>query len=138
LHRGIDVDRVLARQDFVGSFPAVVEAVLTGAADLGAVFVPSDEPKVVERALEEHRGGRGAYGLHALLVSAPVPNDVFAITSALSAERARAVEARLFPTGPRGGVMPGRPTSLCLTMEADGFERMSPAELAALRAMLAG
>jgi phosphonate transport system substrate-binding protein len=138
LHHGIDASRVLSREDFVGSYPAVVDAVLSGAADLGAVFVPSDDPEVVERALEEHRAGRGPHALHALLVSAPVPNDVFAITDAVSVERARAIEARLFPTTPKGAITPGRPASLCLAMEVDGFERVSSAALAALRAMLAG
>lgn len=133
--RGIDMRTALAQETFVGSYPAVVDAILEDRADVGALYVPTDEPTALERALLEHRGARARYRLEPLLVSDPVPNDAFVVLDAVPEARARAIETRLFPPATNGhGIAPGRPASLCLALGVDGFERADPSEYAPVRA----
>jgi phosphonate transport system substrate-binding protein len=128
-----DLGSILAAESFVGSYPAVVEAILTGRADVGAVFVPEAEPEVVASALDAHRGAGSAHRLVALFVTPPVPNDAFVLTRALQTEHARVLASRWFRPATNGaGLAPGRPVSLCLAMGVDGFARADFAEYEAV------
>lgn len=132
--RGIDPHAVLSDEQFVGSYPAVVDAIREGRADFGALYVPSDEPAIIESALEEHRGAGGRHKLEALLVSDPVPTDAFVILDTVPEARARVIATKLFPLATNGhGIAPGRPASLCLALGVDGFERADPSEYATVR-----
>lgn len=130
--RGIEPERTFASQEFFGTHPAALEAVLDERADVAAVSVPGPHPEHVMQALALHAGRAGAMGLAAICVTDPAPNDALVLTKALDVERARALVARVFPTSQRGKI-----AALCLAMESEGFERATPGEYGKLRALLA-
>ncbi|MBX7195323.1 MAG: PhnD/SsuA/transferrin family substrate-binding protein, partial [Sandaracinaceae bacterium] len=75
--RGIEPDRDLREQAFVGSYPAVVDSLRTGAADLGGVFGWRREDGSVWHLGSDHDE------LLALAVSEPIPSDVMAFHARL-------------------------------------------------------
>ena len=127
--RGIDPDRTFVSQEFLGTHPAALTAVLDGEADVAAVSVPGPQEEHVTQALALHAGRAGAQRLHALAITDAAPNDALVITTALDEARAEALGQRLVSGG-------GRASALCLAMEAEGFERARPGEYAALRRLL--
>jgi phosphonate transport system substrate-binding protein len=131
LDRGIDPDRTFDTQDFYGTHPAALEAVLDERADVAAISVPGPHTENVLQALALHAGRAGAQHLVAIAVTAPAPNDALLFTRALDEARVAALLARVFPASGRG-----RNAALCLAMEADGFERAQAGEYARLRSLL--
>ncbi|AKF07152.1 phosphate/phosphite/phosphonate ABC transporter substrate-binding protein [Sandaracinus amylolyticus] len=127
--RGIDPDRTFASQDFVGTHPAALAAVIEDRADVAAVSVASGESEHVEQALSLHGGRAGATRLAPILITDTAPTDALVITPALDVIRAEALIERIFP--PAGGRE--RTTALKLAMEADGFERAADGEYARLK-----
>lgn len=117
--------RTFASQEFLGSHPAALGAVLERRADVAAVSISGSSETHVEQALSLHAGKLATRDLCALAITDPVPTDAFVITNALDAARAAALEARLFAGG-RGA------SALCLAMEAEGFEKAQAGEYAAL------
>lgn len=130
--RGIDVDTTFASQEFLGTHPAALEAVLEDRADVAALSVPGPTPEHVAQALALHAGRAGAMRLASIVVTDPAPNDALVLTRALDSARARALVARVFPTAGRGKI-----AALCLAMESEGFERAQPGEYARLRSLTA-
>ncbi len=129
--RDIDPEKTFYTQDFYGTHPAALEAVLDERADVAAVSVPGAHHDHVQQALVLHSGRAGAQHLGAIAVTASAPNDGLLFTRALTEERAAALMARVFPRGGRGKI-----AALCLAMEAEGFERAQPGEYARLKALL--
>ncbi len=110
--RGIDPDLDLGEQLMVGSYPAVVDSLRSGAADVGGVF-----------GWRRDDGGIWHLGsdydeLHALAVSDPIPSDVMALHAQLPEVVARALTSRL------SGLDPLDVTSRSL-LAAVGAERLS-------------
>ncbi len=128
--RGIEPATTFAQEDFLGTHPAALEAVLDERADVAAVSVPGPDTEHVMQALGLHAGRAGATRLVALAVTAPAPNDALVLTSALDAERTARLTARVFPRTGRGKL-----ASLCLAMECEGFEPARPGEYARLRTL---
>ncbi len=128
---GLSADAVFARQEFVGSYPEAVRSVIDGEADVCAIFVPEDDPKLVERALGLLAGPARAAQLGALFVSDAVPTDAIVVTRSLAEPRRSAVVERLFPFHEARP----RPAAFCLAMEVDAFERAQPGEYASLRGL---
>ncbi len=130
--RGLELDETFVSQEFCGTHPAALEAVLDGRADVAAVSVPGPHPEHVTQALALHAGRGGAMRLGAVFVTDAAPNDALVLTRALEPVRATALVARVFPTTGRGKI-----AALCLAMESEGFERATPGEYARLRALTA-
>ncbi|MDQ3034560.1 MAG: phosphate/phosphite/phosphonate ABC transporter substrate-binding protein [Myxococcota bacterium] len=87
---GVDVDEALGTERFVGSYGAVMRAVETGAVDVGAAYVETED--VSDASAPILRAAWSDHGLdaRAILVTDPVPADVVVATSALGAvDRAR-------------------------------------------------
>ncbi|MFO0553779.1 MAG: PhnD/SsuA/transferrin family substrate-binding protein [Polyangiaceae bacterium] len=81
--RGVEPAAVFESQVFVGSHRAVLEAILDGTADVGAVSVHGDGDAAVARSLAWYVGPLGRE-LDALMVSSPCPNDAIVVTSRAS------------------------------------------------------
>jgi phosphonate transport system substrate-binding protein len=131
IERGIDPERTFDTQDFYGTHPAALEAVMEERADVAALSVPGPHMEHVQQALVLHAGRAGAQELTALAVTAAAPNDALLFTRALTEERAAKLMARVFPKEGRGKI-----AALCLAMEAEGFARAAPGEYAKLRKLL--
>lgn len=129
---GIEPDTTLASQVFLGTHPAALAALLEGRADLAALSVGGPLDEHVTEALELHAGRVAASELTPLTVTDAAPNDALVLTSAIEPARARALLDRVFPASEPSP----RPSSLCLAMEAEAFERARPGEYAALRRIL--
>jgi phosphate/phosphite/phosphonate ABC transporter binding protein len=85
--RGVDVDKVFASEQFYGSHAAVVQAVMGGAADVGASFVHLDP-----RRSKPRRAGWGAAAVTMLATAGPIPGDVIAATIRMPVSAIRAVQ----------------------------------------------
>lgn len=130
--RGLSLEATFADQRFLGSHPAALAAVMEGEADVTAVSVGDRTPDEIVEALALHAGPQGPERLRALAVSDPAPSDALVVTGALPEPEAARLIQRLFPGG--GG---GRgPASLCLAMEAEGFQKAAPGEYAPLARLL--
>lgn len=127
--RGVDPDVTFASQEFVGTHPAALAAVIEGRADVAAISVPSSEPEHVQEAIALHGGRAGAALLSAVLVTETAPTDALVVTRALDPLRAEMLVDRIFP---RDGSRE-RSAALKLAMEADAFERAAPGEYARLK-----
>jgi phosphonate transport system substrate-binding protein len=136
--RGIDPNATFADEQFLGTHPAALEAVLDDRADVAAVSVPGPDTEHVMQALSLHAGRAGAARLLALAVTEPAPNDALVLTRALDESRARGLTARVFAKA-GGAARPqrGKLASLCLAMECEGFDVALPGEYARLRALTA-
>ncbi|UJR82504.1 Hypothetical protein I5071_45690 [Sandaracinus amylolyticus] len=88
--RGVDPDLALRSQGFVGSYEAVLDALASGAADVGAAFctVGADGEIVRRPWSDEH-------GVTVIDVSAPIPGDTLCASALLPDDVARAVRASL-------------------------------------------
>lgn len=100
--RGLDLDMVLGAQTFVGSYPAALEALLAGEAELTSIYAPPEGHDLQQPVRELAPGREGevrvlactAPGLHDALVAAPhVP-----LPDALRLERGL-VDVRAIPEG---------------------------------------
>lgn len=128
---GLDPDRDLGAQSFVGSYPQALAEVLEGRADAAALTVRDRARESLRDALASYGGRRAADALTAVCVSGESPNDAIALTHALDPRRARKLEERVFE---RDGARAR--AALCLALDAEGFVRASPGEYRALRALL--
>jgi ABC-type phosphate/phosphonate transport system substrate-binding protein len=136
LDRGIDPSTTFVDEQFLGTHPAALEAVLADRADVAAVSVPGPDAEHVMQALSLHAGRAGAARLLALAVTEPAPNDALVLTRALDETRAKALAARVFAKGSaHGRTQRGKLASLCLAMECEGFDVALPGEYARLRGL---
>ncbi|HEY8078581.1 MAG TPA: PhnD/SsuA/transferrin family substrate-binding protein [Labilithrix sp.] len=78
--KGIEVLRFFSRELFVHSHAAVVDAVVSGEADVGATFCNVENGKVVRGAwLDEN--GEAVRPVDALVTMGPIPNDALVAAS---------------------------------------------------------
>lgn len=89
--QGYDLARAFAEQSFLGSHEAVVEAVLSGQADVGATFVHLDAAR--DNAVL--RAGWGDAAPQVLAYGGPIPADVVAAGIHVPASSIRAVQRAL-------------------------------------------
>ena len=93
--RGIEPDLELREQVMVGSYPAVVDSLRAGTADIGGVHGWRRDDGSVWHLGSDYEE------LQALAVSDPIPSDVMAMNSQLPEPIARALVARLASLDPR-------------------------------------
>lgn len=129
---GMDPDRELASQTYVGSYPEALAAVLSGGADAAALTVRDDSVASLREALASYGGRRAAEELHAIRISGESPNDALAITSVLDIRRAEKLEERVF-----GRESARARAALCLALDAEAFVLATPGEYAPLRELIA-
>lgn len=129
---GIDPAATFASQEFLGTHPAALAQVLEGRADVASVSIAGATEQHVTEALALHAGQTGGRELGSLAITDAAPTDALVFTVALDPAKHDALMARLFPeSGP-----PRRLSSLCLAMEAEGFERAPEGEYAELASLL--
>jgi serine/threonine protein kinase/ABC-type phosphate/phosphonate transport system substrate-binding protein len=114
--RGIEPDRDLREQKMVGSHPAVVDTLLSGAADLGAVHGWRRDDGSVWHLGADHDE------LRTLAVSEPIPSDVMATNAQLPEPVARALVARLALLDPQDVAS----RSLLAAVGAEALGRFDP------------
>ncbi|HSO38027.1 MAG TPA: PhnD/SsuA/transferrin family substrate-binding protein [Labilithrix sp.] len=84
--QGFDVLRFFARELFVHSHTAVIDAVVSGEADVGATFCSVDVPSGrVTRSAWQDEGGRSLRPVEVLTTMGPIPNDALIAANALPA-----------------------------------------------------
>lgn len=120
--RGVNADRVFAKQSFLGTHRAVAQAVLHKDADVGALSVFGFRDDQLEEMMRWYVGPPGEK-LEALAVSERCPNDALVITSKLDVELARRCSSSLLKAHMTG-------SQLLLALEA---ERLEPVALEAYR-----
>ena len=118
----------LGSNEYLGTHPEALAAVVEGRMDVSAVSVAGPWNEDIANALRLH-AGLGAGALRSLAVTDAAPTDAFVLTDVLPFERASAIETALF--GKQKG------SALCLAMETEGFERAEPGEYARLKRLLA-
>lgn len=133
LDDGIDPDAYFASQHFVGSYPDAIREVLYGRAHVTAISVPDGAARSVEESLASYGGNVAASELRSIAVTSDTPNDALVLTGRLSEERAEALAARVFGTPDAKKT----PASLCLALEAEAFERATPADYARIAQLIA-
>ncbi|MGE0784178.1 MAG: phosphate/phosphite/phosphonate ABC transporter substrate-binding protein [Sandaracinaceae bacterium] len=128
---GIDPERDLASESFVGSYPDALAALLENEADFAAISVRDETLGALRDALAAHGGKPAADRLISVRTTRSSPNDAVGVTRALDERRAERLARRVFETeGTRSRA------ALCLALEAEGFTRADPEEYEALRRML--
>lgn len=117
----------LASQEFVGSFPDALSAVLEGRADIASVSVSGPSEDEVTHSVATFGSGAAARALGSVLVTDAIPNDALVIPRAIGHTRAQHLEHKLFPPGAAraGG-------ALLLAFEAEGFRPAHADEYTAL------
>lgn len=122
----VDVEQAFERQSFLGAHEAVVQAVLSGAVDVGATFVHlgPDEKTVL-------RAGWGTAGVNIIAMAGPIPGDVLAAGRRVDAAVREGVRAAL--TGDVGDELRGAALAL---FEADRFVDADASRLAGLAQLL--
>jgi ABC-type phosphate/phosphonate transport system substrate-binding protein len=115
--RGIEPDVELREQVMVGSYPAVVDSLRAGTADIGGVHGWRRDDGSVWHLGSDHDE------LQALAVSDPIPSDVMAMNALLPEAIARALVARLVSLDPRDVAS----RSLLAAVGAERLGRFEPA-----------
>ncbi len=82
--KGIEILRFFSRELFVHSHAAVVDAVVSGEADVGATFCNVENGKVVRSAWLDDKG-EAVRPVEALMTIGPIPNDALVASSHLPA-----------------------------------------------------
>jgi phosphate/phosphite/phosphonate ABC transporter binding protein len=88
--QGVDLEHAFAAESFLGSHDAVVQAVLSGAIDVGATFAHLDAAH--QRVT---RGGWGTATPQVIAYAGPIPADVIAASIRMPAPQIRAVQRAL-------------------------------------------
>lgn len=120
--RGIDFARAFATQSFVGTHRAVVEAILHGDADVGAVSAHDPSDQGMKEVLRWY-AGPPADQLEAIAVTESCPADAIVLTSRLTRGLARTIRDLLVQDSPNR-------VRVLAALEADG---LSPRELSEYR-----
>jgi phosphate/phosphite/phosphonate ABC transporter binding protein len=123
---GCDLERAFASESFLGSHEAVVEAVMSGAADVGATYLYlAPDGKTVLRA------GWGEASPHVVSHAGPIPSDVIAASIRMPVTLIRAIQRAL---GNRDDAALARAAHQLLG--ADGFVAARPEHLDPLSRLL--
>jgi phosphate/phosphite/phosphonate ABC transporter binding protein len=109
--QGVDLGRAFATESFLGSHDAVVQAVLSGAVDVGATFAHLDAAH--QRVT---RGGWGTATPQVIAYAGPIPADVVAASIRMAAPQIRAVQRALC-----GGESPELLRTASMLLGAEGF-----------------
>lgn len=125
--QAVDLKAAFAKNLFFGSHDAVTEAVVKGAADVGATYVYYDEDQRPKRA------GWGDEDVHVVAKAGPIPNDFIAARKGLSGHLVRLVQSALVDKDNA----PLREASRLL-LTADGFALPTSEHLEPLQALLTG
>lgn len=88
--QGVDFGRAFKEEKFLGSHDAVVKAVLSGHADVGATYLHHDV-----RGSGSWRAGWGSANVNVVARVGPIPNDVIAAGVHVPVARIRAVRQAL-------------------------------------------
>ncbi len=125
--QAVDLKTAFAKNLFFGSHDAVTEAVVKGAADVGATYVYYDEEQRPKRA------GWGEADVHVVAKAGPIPNDFIAARKGLSGRLVRLVQDALVDVNNA----PLREAARLL-LTADGFAVPTPEHIEPLQALLTG
>ena len=109
--QGIDLGHAFAAESFLGSHEAVVQAVLSGAIDVGATFAHLDAAQ--QRVT---RGGWGTATPQVIAYAGPIPADVVAASIRMPAPQIRAVQRALC-----GGTSAELLRTASMLLGAEGF-----------------
>jgi phosphate/phosphite/phosphonate ABC transporter binding protein len=123
--QGVEPTEAFATESFLGSHERVVQAVLSGEADVGATFMHHTEGSGVWRA------GWGEENVHVLARVGPIPADVVAAGIHMPVARIRQVQSALTEAG-----NPELAEAARALLEADSFVKAESAHLSPLEALL--
>jgi phosphonate transport system substrate-binding protein len=113
--RGLEPDRTFSSQRFSGSHPGVLQAILHGEADVGAVTVPKTDEASLREVLQTYAGGN-AERISVIAVTDEAPTDALVLTDRLSTKEAVRLSSLLAPPGLGKGCTP-----LLSVLEADAL-----------------
>jgi phosphonate transport system substrate-binding protein len=130
--RGIDLDAAFGENTFLGSHDAVVDAVLSGTADVGATFYHEPSPGPESDAPPKSAGWKDRR-VRVLLVAGAIPSDMLAARAELEPEIRGKLQDSLV-TGEHPSVV----AAANALLGADGFVAPSGAHLEALTTILSG
>jgi phosphonate transport system substrate-binding protein len=123
--QGVDLERAFASESFLGSHAAVVDAVIRGAADVGATFAYTEPNAAVKRA------GWGRADVRVLGLAGPIPCDVLAASIGVPVALIRAVQRAIGPEATPELRAASRPL-----LDTDTFVEARPEHLDPLCALL--
>ena len=107
---GVDLGSFFAREIFTRSHPAVVEAIVSGQADVGATYCHVDRSKQVIRGAWLDEDGRASRPIEVLTTFGPIPNDALVVSNLMPVtDRAALTRWLLDSTSPKRPSQP--PTS---------------------------
>jgi phosphonate transport system substrate-binding protein len=122
---GIDLDRAFGDERFLGSHEAMVEAVLSGEADVGATWGHLGPAGQIKSA------GWGSAEVHVLALAGPIPADVIAAGIRLPVAQIRAVQRALCASP-----SPALKEAAARVFNAQGFVQAKPEHMAAITKLL--
>jgi phosphonate transport system substrate-binding protein len=124
--QGVDLATAFREESFLGSHDAVAEAVLTGAADVGATYLHHDA-----RGSGVWRAGWGTTNVNVVARVGPIPNDVIAAGVHVPVARIKLVRQALVD-----GAHPGLVNAARELMQADEFTTVESEHLKPLEDLL--
>ncbi|MBK7584593.1 MAG: PhnD/SsuA/transferrin family substrate-binding protein [Myxococcales bacterium] len=124
--QGVDLEQAFGEEHFFGSHEAVVRAVLSGTADVGATFLHHDES-----GAGVWRAGWGDASVHIVARVGPIPSDVIAAGIHVPAAQLRQIQSAL-----TGGEHPDLTQAGRALMEADKFVTAEAEHLQGLENLL--
>ncbi len=131
---GLEPASVFAEQSFAGSYPEALRRVVHERADVTAISTPDGAEQSISASITLFGGTLQAERLTSIAVTQETPNDALVFSTALPADRAEELAARAFGTEDA----PKTPSSLCMALEADGFERVEVSAYETVRRLLEG
>lgn len=99
--QGIDVLRYFSREMFVHSHPGVIDAIVSGEADVGATYCHVDATGKAIRGAWLDETGRSQRPIDVLATFGPIPNDALVGSNDLSASTRSALTRCLLDPSPR-------------------------------------
>ncbi len=124
--QGVKLESAFSTESFVGSHDAVVRAVRSGTAEVGATYVHHDA-----RAGGVWRAGWGDESVHVIARVGPIPSDVIAAGVHVPVPRIRQVQRALV-----SGESAELAAAANLLLEAESFVEATSEHLAPLEALL--
>jgi phosphonate transport system substrate-binding protein len=125
--QGFDVLRFFARELFVHSHTAVIDAVSSGEADVGATYCHVDASSRIVSAPWLDKDGSSIRPLEALVTVGPIPNDALVASTELAAPVRSAIARWLLAPEPRAREL------FAKLLDAKDFRVPSPEHYEALR-----
>jgi phosphonate transport system substrate-binding protein len=129
---GLEPASTFSEQSFAGSYPEALRRVVHERADVTAISTPDGAEQSINASITLFGGTLQAERLTSIAVTQETPNDALVFSTALPPERAAALAERAFGSADA----PKVPSSLCMALEADGFERVDVSVYADIRRLL--